>query len=256
MEDHLRRLVIALPRVYELGKAVRAELEDDSHAEEFLLLEAAVRDVEFDEGCRDVVDVLREVLHRTFGSSCPASLDLSALRVESFSALAAQLLDPSLTRSEAELVHAARAWLASRSHQVPPSATAWEVLEAFMRYGIEPSCMAPTLIKGFPPALRHISPVDPVSGMATRFSLVAGGIEFCDGGLKFSSPNDYRAVHETNAALRNVLLDITDNDLSEDFFADISVESCPVFTYGIGIDRIFSLARHKAIHDVIQFPYH
>ena len=67
MEDHLKRLVPVIPRLFELGKAIRVEVEDLARAEEFLVLEAVAGDVTFEQGCQLVLDVLHDALQRTFG---------------------------------------------------------------------------------------------------------------------------------------------------------------------------------------------
>ena len=50
MEDHLRRLTPTFPRVFEIGKAVRAEKRSAFHATEFLVLELVFRHVSYADG--------------------------------------------------------------------------------------------------------------------------------------------------------------------------------------------------------------
>lgn len=257
MEDHLKRLVPVIPRLFELGKAIRVEVEDLARAEEFLVLEAVAGDVTFEQGCQLVLDVLHDALQRTFGDVRFEAFDLGSARSVAFDDLAAEALgvDPGL--ADGALVKESRRWLVANAPQEPSEdATDWALMEDFMKYAVEPLCTVPTMLKGFPPALRHISPIDPTTGRAERFALVSSGIEFCDGGMKFSSVDEYREVYETNARLREVLLGVTDNDLPEDFFADLGASPRSVFTFGLGVDRLFALIKGCSIHDIIQFPHH
>jgi lysyl-tRNA synthetase class 2 len=251
MEDHLRRLTPSFPRVFEIGKAVRAERRSAAHATEFLVLELVFRNLTYPAGIslirRLVVGPVASAAEREFGNGDSfLNLQVRPWRDISLSTVGTTPEEPHFRR---DCVN----WLIEKGIRASDTYVGeWEVLEDIMKYAIEPACATATLITHFPAELQHVCQLGD-GGTATRFSLVMNGIEFGDGGLKFADSTDYRRIYERNAVYRRDVLGLDGNDLPEEFFAEMDKYPGDVFTSGIGIDRLCALVAGRNVAEVIQF---
>ena len=145
-------------------------------------------------------------------------------------------------------------WLQQKGHGDTATYSAgWQILEDVMKFAIEPACREPTLITHFPADLQHVCDMDLKSGQARRFSLVMRGIEFSDGGLKFSNAVGYRRAYERNARYREDVLGVPHNALPEEFFEELDAWPAPVFSSGVGLDRLTALVAGCDVAGAIQF---
>ncbi|MET9956031.1 amino acid--tRNA ligase-related protein [Streptomyces sp. NPDC006339] len=253
-QDHLRRLAIAFDRVYDLGKMVRAEREDDRRAIEFTMCQAAARDLSLSQGISLLTGLIQHAVLSAYGRLQTPGIDWSHIRIQSFHDAAGEALHTDGPPADQDLADGARKWLTSNNHRA--GATDWEVLEDFMKHAIEPGLTTPTVLTAFPHPLRHNSRIDEATGRAERFSLIAGGIECADGGLKLRRSADYRPMVEANIALRTELHGITGDRGPVDFFDDLDAAGpADVFTFGLGVDRLLALCAERSIHTVVPFPF-
>lgn len=256
MHDYLRRLAAAVGPVYEIGKAVRVETEDTRRAEEFLLLVYAARDLDYCSGIDLVGDLLQTAVTAYIADlGTPLAVPVTRPDVVRWDdALRACLGFDS--RTGGFRVRALAVLDGGRDFSDPRHTTDWEVLEDLMKFHLEPSLTNPTLLVDFPPALQHVSAIDPATGYAQRISLIVDGIEVCDGGVKFASSRDYRRIHDHNAAYRRDILGIDDNEPPDDFYRDVDTDGRTVFTFGMGVDRLAAAFTRRCIHEVVAFPCH
>ncbi|MFD7614385.1 amino acid--tRNA ligase-related protein [Streptomyces sp. NPDC059828] len=254
-EEHLRRLVVSVDRVYDLGKAIRAERADDSHAIEFTMLQTAARDVTLADGVTLVTELVQYTIQTAFGTlRTPGGTDFSTIATRTVDDAIAEALHRTRAPAGAELVTAARSWL--REHRLPAGESDWAVMEDFVKHAVEAAVTTPVVLHGFPYELRHNSRIDGRSGRAQRFSLIADGVEICDGGLKLRAADDYRPMVETNIALRTRLHDVPADEGPLDFLADIDCDPADVFTFGLGIERLVALCTGRTVFETLTFPFH
>lgn len=251
MEDHLRRVSIAHDRVFEIGKAIRAERRSPSHASEFLVLELVFRHFTYENG----IDLIRGLYTEAIG---PAADDVYG-NGAAFRGIVTQRWSDILKQASGidsqgdELVEDSKQWLAA--HGITPErpyVAGWEVLEDIMKYAVEPACTLPTIITHFPAELRHVCTTE--AGFALRAASIVNGVECSDGGIKFQGSAKYRQVYEMNASYREAHLGLDGNHLPEEFFADLDTMADATFTTGMGIDRIAALVSGNDIHRVLIFP--
>jgi len=254
-EEHLRRVVISVDRVYDLGKAIRAEREDDQHAVEFTMLQTAARNVTLDQGTGLVADLVRQAVHAAFGTLATVGADFRVIRTRSVDAAIAEALGLPAAPVGADLVAAARTWLLEH-RGFTAGGTDWAVMEDFIKHAVEAPVTTPTILVGFPYELRHNSRIDPATGRAQRFSLIANGVEVCDGGVKLRASEDYRPMVEANIALRTELHGVPADRGPIDFYADIDRDPADVFTFGLGIERLVAICAGLTVFDTLTFPYH
>ncbi|MFD7997043.1 amino acid--tRNA ligase-related protein [Streptomyces mexicanus] len=253
-EEYLRRLVISVDRVYDLGKAIRAERADDSHAIEFTMLQTAARDIALADGIKLVTELVQHAVQAAFATlQPPGGIDFSTIAMRTVDDAIAEALNLPQAPVGPELVTAARNWLTSRGLAAGDSD--WAVMEEFLKHAVEAAVTNPVVLYGFPYELRHNSRVDSC-GRAQRFSLIAAGTEICDGGVKLRTADDYRPMVQNNIALRTQLHGIPADDGPVDFFADIDYDPADVFTFGLGIERLLGLCSGRSVFETLTFPYH
>ncbi|MER6031861.1 amino acid--tRNA ligase-related protein [Streptomyces sp. NPDC001851] len=253
-EEHLRRLVISVDRVYDLGKAIRVEQADDSHAIEFTMLQTAARDITLPDGIKLITELVQHAVQAAFATlQPPAGIDFSTIATRTVDDAIAEALNLPQAPAGPELVTAARNWLTS--HGLTAGESDWAAMEDFLKHAVEAAVTAPVVLYGFPYELRHNSRVD-ASGRAQRFSLIAAGIEICDGGVKLRAADDYRPMVENNIALRTQLHGVPADKGPVDFFADIDCDPADVFTFGLGIERLLALCTGRTVFETLTFPYH
>ena len=131
----------------------------------------------------------------------------------------------------------------------------WEIYELVMKYFIEKKIEEPTIVTDFPVALQHTAVIDREKQISKRFSLIIKGIEVCDGGIKFDNSDEYRAVFEENEDFARRYMGFEHFEVSPEFYTDVDNGHMEMFSFGLGIDRLFALCVGKNIHDVILFPF-
>ncbi|MFD9602847.1 amino acid--tRNA ligase-related protein [Streptomyces sp. NPDC059970] len=253
-EEHLRRVVVSIDRVFDLSKAIRAEQADDSHAIEFTMLQTAARDIGLEDGIGLVTDLVQRTVQAAFATLATPGADFTTIRTRPVDDAIAEALAVPEAPTGADLVTAARGWL--KDHDLAADGTDWAVMEDFVKHAVEKPVTHPTVLHGFPWELRHNSRVDDVTGRAQRCSLIAGGIEICDGGVKLRAAADYRPMVEANIALRTQLHGIPADRGPVDFFTDIDCDPADVFTFGLGIERLLALCTGRTVFETLTFPYH
>lgn len=254
MEDHLRRVSAAHPRVFEIGKAVRADGGGPMHGHEFVVLELVFRRFGYGDGVDLLTTLMRDVIAPVAERAYGRGAMFGQVRVRPWDDVCVEAtgLDP----ADGDFLAGAESWL--KDHDLIPDrpyTQGWEVLEDLMRYAIEPACTEATIITNFPRGLQHVCDTSPdLDGRAMRVSAVVNGVEISDGGVKFSDSAAYRRIYAANAAYRRDVLGLDRNDLPEAFFADLDAIGEPAFTSGVGIDRIAALVAGCHIHQAMIFP--
>jgi len=254
MEDHLKRICPSFGRVYEIGKAYRVETEDEFRAIEFTVMEFVGMDIDYGNGIDIVRHLIEDVVAASFNTTDFATIDLSSIQTTTFDELMVRQLgygmnDPQFREKSCER-------LVRLGINVGIDVPEWEVFEHLLKHFLEPSIHNPTMIIDFPLALQHVAEIDHDRQIAQRFSVIINGIEICDGGKKFCGSKKYKEVYDRNAEYRLKVLGITDNEEPFEYFQDIDNYSDSIFTFGLGIDRLFALCTNKTIHEVILFPFH
>ncbi|MEV7465394.1 amino acid--tRNA ligase-related protein [Streptomyces sp. NPDC002519] len=253
-EEHLRRVVVSIDRVFDLSKAIRAEQADDSHAIEFTMLQTAARDIGLEAGIALVTGLVQHTVQATFATLDTPGADFTTIRTRTVDDAIAEALGVAEAPVGADLVEAACVWLKERG--LPADGTDWAVMEDFVKHAVERPVTHPTVLYGFPFELRHNSRINQATGRAERFSLIAAGTEICDGGVKLRTADDYRPMVEANIALRTQLHGIPADRGPVDFFADIACDPADVFTFGLGIERLLALCTGRTVFETLTFPFH
>lgn len=258
MEDHLRRVAAVHSRVYEIGKAIRAERPDATHAHEFLVLELVARSMSYLDG----IDLLRAIFTGPVAETAEEIYrrgDLFAdIRVIPWRAVLHHATG--ITPDDPDYVRSVHDWM--KDHSVTPTRPyasaldAWPILEDATSAIIEPACTGGlVIVTDFPAPLQHVCDLSAErGGTAMRLSAILDGVELSDGGVKFADSTGYRRVYDTNARYRAEVLGLDGNDHPEEFFADLDALADPAFTSGVGIDRICAVTAGVPISQALIFP--
>ena len=251
-ENYLRRVAPALEHIYELGKNFRIEEEDDYHANEFLVLEDKSTLHDYESGMAMLVELIKYALVKVYGDCKTDYFDMRALKYVKFDDLfllncGFRLDDPLFKEKCINLL---------KDYELPLSKELydWEILELIQSHLIERNIVEPTIIIDYPQPLQHFSPYNKKRNSYERFSLIINGVEVCDGGMKFDNVEEYRAVLEENEDYARRYLGMSDFIVSPFMYSDVECSKANVFSFGLGIDRLFAICEGKKIHDVILFP--
>lgn len=252
-ENFLRRVGQPFRNIYEIGKNFRVEYEDDFRANEYIVLEHKSVEHSYHQGVELVIALLKYSIQKTFGSLNTGIVNFQNLSVVSFDDLMQKNLGFSMHDPNApELALKA---LEGIEEPVSEEKYEWEIYELVMKYFIEKKIEEPTIVVDFPVALQHTAVIDKEKHTSKRFSLIIKGVEVCDGGVKFDNSDEYRAVFKENEDFAKRYMGFEDFEVSPDFYTDIDSGHMEMFSFGLGIDRLFALCVGKNIHDVILFPF-
>jgi len=253
MEDHLRRLSYTYSQVFEIGKAFRVENVDDKRLNEFMVLEYVSINLSYLKGIEKFVKVLKSALKKTYKTLKINDIDFNEIEIITFEHLFNKTLN--FTIEDHEFREKSAKVLKEFNVNIDGEMLEWEIYEELLKYILEPSIKEPTIIINFPRSLQHVTEIDKITKTAKRFSFIINGIEVSDGGEKLKTSQKYKEIYTNNAEYRRKKFHITDNELPNNFFNDIDFFKENVFTFGLGIDRLFSICENKTIKEVTLFHY-
>lgn len=258
MGDHLRRVAAVHPRVYEIGKAVRAERPDATHAHEFLVLELVARAMPFPGG----IALLRDIFTGPVAETAEQVYRRGDLFTDIRLATWREVLHEAtgIAPEDPDYVRAVHDWM--KDHSLTPTRLyasaqdAWPILEDATSAIIEPACTGGlVIVTDFPAPLQHVCELSAErGGTAMRLSAILNGIELSDGGVKFTDSTGYRRIYDANARYRAEVLGLDGNDHPEGFYTDLDALADPAFTSGVGIDRICAATAGVPINQALIFP--
>lgn len=272
-ELYLKQLVIGgLDRVYEIGKQFRNEGIDLTHNPEFTSCEfyMAYADV------NDLMDMTEELLsgmvEEVNGSTRitynpkkreqsvdPADIDF-ARPFKRFHILQelSRVLGTELTGENIETEEIMEVMLKAceaNSITVDEPKTTSRVLDKLVGHFIEPLCINPTFITGYPIATSPLAKNHrSEKGMVERFELFINGKEVCNAYTELNNPFEQRLRFKMQAK------DISEGDdeamvTDEDFCFAMEYGLPPTGGWGVGIDRLtMFLTNASNIKDVLLFP--
>jgi lysyl-tRNA synthetase class 2 len=272
-ELYLKQLVIGgLDRVYEIGKQFRNEGIDLTHNPEFTSCEfyMAYADV------NDLMEMTEEMLngmvmavngstHLTYcpkkreQSIEPAEIDFQRpfKRIHILHELS-KILGADLNGENIETEEVMNIMLKAcemNSITVDEPRTVSRVLDKLVGHFIEPQCINPTFITGYPIATSPLAKNHrSEKGMVERFELFINGKEVVNAYTELNNPFEQRHRFKMQAK------DISEGDdeamvTDEDFCLAMEYGLPPTGGWGLGIDRLtMFLTNASNIKDVLLFP--
>lgn len=272
-ELYLKKLVVGgISRVFEIGKQFRNEGIDLTHNPEFT-------SVEFYQAYADHKDMMNHVerlLNRIAkdirgcekfiynpskreGESIEVELDFSLpfKRIDILTDLSNELgvdLNPSNIES-LETLDLLMSIADKRGYVIDEPKTFSRVLAKFMDEIIEPKCINPTFVTGFPIATSPLAKDDRErAGLTERFELFVNGKELCNAYTELNIPSVQRQRFLMQAADANAG-DEEAMPVDEDFCQALEFGLPPTGGCGIGIDRlVMYMTNVSNIRDVLFFP--
>lgn len=272
-ELYLKQLVIGgLDRVYEIGKNFRNEGIDLTHNPEFTSCEFYMAYADVNDIMEMTEELLNGMVEEVTGSTkviynpkkreqsvTPADIDFSRpfkrlhILQELSKALGTQLTGENIETKEimeVMLKACERGGIA-----VDEPRTTSRVLDKLVGHFIEPQCINPTFITGYPIATSPLAKNHrSEKGMVERFELFINGKEVCNAYTELNNPFEQRLRFKMQAK------DISEGDdeamvTDEDFCLAMEYGLPPTGGWGIGIDRLtMFLTNASNIKDVLLFP--
>ncbi|CAG2101416.1 unnamed protein product [Medioppia subpectinata] len=272
-ELFLKKLVIGgMNRVFEIGRNFRNEGIDLTHNPEFTSIEFYMAYVDY----RDMMDIVEDLLSKLVvkakgskkftyeplkrgGEEVKVDLDFSTpfqrldILEEINSILRLQLTGENISKPEnlELLIEAAE----KNNLEISEPKTLNRVLDAFIGEYIEPRCINPTFVTGFPVAMSPLAKDDRNrKGITERFEMFLNGKEICNAYTELNIPDVQRERFLMQAADANAGDDEA-MPADEDFCQALEFALPPTGGCGIGIDRLVMYLTNAAnIRDVILFP--
>lgn len=237
-EHQLKRLLVGgARRIYSLGKVFRKEELGRLHEPEFTMLEWYRAYAGAEALMRDTEDLVEALAIEIRGEAAIGAIDLSPpwdrLRVdEAFERYAGVSVFEAL-RDE------------TRFHQL-------------MAEAIEPELgkERPVFLTHYPIEMASLAAPDPGDPrFAMRFEAYLNGVEICNGFGELTDPDEQRARHERDRAIR-AREGLALPPLDEPFLRALEEGMPPSGGNALGFDRVVMLlVGAEAIEEVIPFPY-
>ncbi|HEY6398105.1 MAG TPA: lysine--tRNA ligase [Solirubrobacteraceae bacterium] len=251
-ELYLKRLIVGgLERVYELAKDFRNEGIDQTHLQEFTMLEwyeahadyhvVAVR-------CEQLVAyAAKEIAYEgRLDFTPPWRRETVREAIESRTGV-----DIGRLRERDQLAAEMRA----RGLGVPEQDTWPQLVDELLSKYVEPRLAQPTFLFDYPVELspfakRHRSE----AGLAERFEAFAGGMELANAFTELNDPDEQRRRFEEQRSLA-AAGDLEAQPYDEGFVQALEQGMPPTGGIGIGIDRLVMLLTGvRSIREVVLFP--
>jgi len=270
-ELYLKRLVVGgIDRVFEIGKSFRNEGIDLTHNPEFTSCEAYYAYADYNDWMRLTEELLSGLVKEIKGSvkftyepkkrdsaDIKSDFDFTApfqrldILDEINKVLGLNLTGENIEESLDQLIDAA----AKRNLIVNEPKTLNRILDAFIGEYLEPRCVNPTFITGFPTAMSPLAKEDRNrKGITERFELFLNGKEICNSYTELNIPSVQRERFEDQIKAKEAGDDEA-MPIDEDFCQALEYGLPPTGGWGMGIDRLVMYLTNAAnIRDVILFP--
>lgn len=271
-ELYLKKLVVGgFDRVFEIGKNFRNEGIDLTHNPEFTSCEAYAAYFDYQDWMRKTEELLGSIALEVKGSTkftyapkkrgdgpeINVELDFSApfkkldILEELNAVLGLNLTGENIEDSLDILVAAAK----EKNIKLDCPKTLNKILDTFIGEYLEPKCINPTFITGFPVKMAPLAKEDKNrKGIVERFELFINGKEII---------NSYTELNIPSVQRERFLEQVKDKEAGDDEAMPIDEDFCkalefglpPTGGWGIGIDRLVMYLTNAAnIRDVILFP--
>ncbi|ORD94133.1 SYKC [Enterospora canceri] len=273
-ELFLKMLVVGgMERVFEIGKNFRNEGIDLTHNPEFTAIECYMAYADYRDLMAIVEGLLNELAILIRGSEkftySPAKRGTAEeIKVELDWSVPFKRLDildelnrelglemdgESITRPEILEILIKKA--ESRGIELKEPKTLNRVLDAFIGEYIEPKCINPTFVTGFPVVMSPLAKDDRNrAGLTERFEMFVNGKELVNAYTELNIPDVQRERFEMQAK-DAAAGDTEAMPVDEDFCQVLEYALPPTGGLGIGIDRLVMYLTDAAnIRDVILYP--
>ncbi|WUR02421.1 lysine-tRNA ligase (KARS1) [Vairimorpha necatrix] len=272
-ELYLKKLVIGgMDRVYDMGKVFRNEGIDLTHNPEFTICEFYMAYADYNDMMNMTEELLNGMCRHLHGSEKityapnkreqeiePVEINFARPfakynMLEEISKAVGKKLD-GININEPETLKLLIETCEKNDIKVDNPKTLTRVLDKLVGHFIEPKCINPSFIVGYPLATSPLAKnhrSEP--GMVERFELFINGKEICNAYTELNNPVEQRLRFKMQAQ------DINEGDdeamiTDEDFCVALEYGLPPTGGWGLGVDRLTMFMTNAAnIKDVVLFP--
>jgi lysyl-tRNA synthetase, class II len=251
-ELYLKRLIVGgLERVYELGKDFRNEGIDQTHLQEFTMLEWYEAYADYNV-VADRYENLVSYVASEVGYDGPLDLSRPWRREPVVEAIRSRTgIEVLRSRERDELASQMR----ERGLAVPAEDTWPQLVDELLSKYVEPTLIEPTLLLDYPVELSPFAKLHrSEDGLTERFEAFADGVELANAFTELNDPDDQRRRFEEQRSLA-AAGDVEAQPYDELFIRALEHGMPPTGGIGIGIDRlVMVLTGVRSIREVVLFP--
>ncbi len=255
LELYLKRIICGdVPKVYEIGRVFRNEGVSNRHNPEFTLLEFYEAYSNLEDMMEVVQELFRSVCMEVFGTTEVQGMDFGKdwERIDLMSAIEKEC---GVTPEELGGLESAKAAMERVGLPSEKETGVGGIIEKLLERYVEPKCVSPTFICGYPIETSPLAKKDPNRpGFTRRFEGFVLGREICNAFSEINDPLDQRERFEQQLRAQAKGAEET-HPMDEDYVYALEGGMPPTGGVGIGIDRLAMLltgAEH--LREVLLFP--
>ena len=263
-ETYMKRAVIAgLPKVYEIGRCFRNEGIDQTHLQDFTMIEAYQAYYNYKDNMKLIQNMLQTIIQNIFGTLTiqigDKEVDMSGdWKSVSFRELLIKYanIDINEYNTKEKLLAKIKEDKIELESETPIENLGFgNLVDVLYKKVARPYMVEPVYLTEHPQELSPLARTnDDNKNISDRFQLVVNGAEIVNGYSELVNPMEQEQKLLNQAALK----DAGDEEAMEmdyDYISAMEYGMPPISGWGMGIDRIIQLLTNSEnIKDVVMFP--
>ncbi len=263
-ETYMKRAVIAgIPKVYEIARCFRNEGVDQTHLQDFTMIEAYQAYYNYEDNMKFIQKMLQTIIQNVFGTLIikmgDKEVDMSGeWPVVSFKDILIKYanIDISEYNTKEKLLEKIKADNIELESETPIENLGFgNLVDVLYKKVARPHMIGPVYLTQHPSELSPLARSnDTNKDIADRFQLVVNGAEIVNGYSELVNPIEQEQKLLEQASLK-AAGDEEAMEMDYDYISAMEYGMPPISGWGMGIDRVIQLITNSEnIKDVVMFP--
>ncbi len=263
-ETYMKRAVIAgIPKVFEIGRCFRNEGIDQTHLQDFTMIEAYQAYYNYKDNMKLIQNMLQTIIKNIFGTLCinfgDKEIDMSGdWESVSFRDLLIKYanIDINIYNTKEKLLDKIIEDKIELESETPLENLGFgNLVDVLYKKVARPYMTGPVYLTEHPSSLSPLARInDENSEISDRFQLVINGAEIVNGYSELVNPMEQESKLLEQASLKEAG-DEEAMEMDYDYISAMEYGMPPISGWGMGIDRIIQLLTNSEnIKDVVMFP--
>lgn len=263
-ETYMKRAVIAgIPKVYEIGRCFRNEGIDQTHLQDFTMIEAYQAYYNYEDNMKLIQNMLQTIIQNIFGTLV---IDFGDKKIDmsgdwgrvSFRELLIKYanIDINEYNTKEKLLNKILEDKIELESETPLENLGFgNLVDVLYKKVARPHMIGPVYLTEHPSSLSPLARVNDINkDISDRFQLVINGAEIVNGYSELVDPMEQERKLLEQASLKEAG-DEEAMEMDYDYISAMEYGMPPISGWGMGIDRIIQLLTNSEnIKDVVLFP--